>query len=50
MLVVAKRLYLKKNSKKHINKKRENKEEMKVVHDNAGAFIEKHQWLKLTFN
>ena len=40
ILVVAKRLYLK-NSKKHIDKKRKNKEEMEGVHDNSRRFIKK---------
>ena len=38
ILVVVKRLYLK-NSKKHMDIKRKNKEEMEGVHDNASAFI-----------
>ena len=42
MLVVAKRLHFyKKNSKKHIDIKRKNKDDLEGVHDNASAFIEK---------
>ena len=40
MLAVAKRLYFK-NSKKHTDIKRKNKEEMEGVHDNAGEFNKK---------
>ena len=40
-LVVVKKFYLK-NSKKHIDIKRKNKKEVGGVHDDASAFIEKH--------
>ena len=36
-----KKFYLK-NSKKHIDIKRKNKKEVGGVHDDASAFIEKH--------